>query len=242
MASGVVNYLQIEPMSPEKIAQRTNQVLVAVRCSVKPMPPSLTTKIEGNPIDVCVSCHAEWWAHYPDIVRAEEWYKPEIHDVFFYGHNLEGTLKDWQVEYNKDHRPYGRRYLPGLGELLDRLSILQIKEVKLPEHKVEYAKEIQDILHDIQLILDSLGDSEIAIDADFLRSVIILAQYNLHIWQNESLARQGIDAGENLKLTHGLNGIRNTAKNKIQELVGGRKDYKIDCLAAEFKDWMPSWN
>ena len=30
-------------------------------------------------------------------------------------------------------------------------------------------------------------------------------------------------------------------KNKIQEIVGGRKDYKIDCLAADFKDWEISW-
>jgi hypothetical protein len=45
-----------------------------------------------------------------------------------------------------------------------------------------------------------------------------------------------------LELTHGLNGIRNTAKNKIQEVAGGRKDYKIDCLAAEFKEWEISWN
>ena len=37
-------------------------------------------------------------------------------------------------------------------------------------------------------------------------------------------------------LTHGLNGIRNTVKNKIQELDGGRKDYKIDCIVSEFKD------
>ena len=38
-----------------------------------------------------------------------------------------------------------------------------------------------------------------------------------------------------------LNGIRNTAKNKIQELDGGRKDYKVDCIADEFKDWEVSW-
>ena len=31
-------------------------------------------------------------------------------------------------------------------------------------------------------------------------------------------------------------------KNKIQEVVGGRKDYKTDCLAAEFKDWEISWS
>ena len=50
-----------------------------------------------------------------------------------------------------------------------------------------------------------------------------------------------IDGDGNLGLTHGLNGIRNTAKNKIQEQAGGRKDYKIDCIAAEFKDWEVSW-
>ena len=30
-------------------------------------------------------------------------------------------------------------------------------------------------------------------------------------------------------------------QNMIQENVGGRKDYKIDCIAAEFKDWEVSW-
>jgi hypothetical protein len=64
---------------------------------------------------------------------------------------------------------------------------------------------------------------------------------NLHIWHNESEARKGINAGENLRLTHGLNGIRNIAKNKIQERFGGRKDYKVDCLGAEFDDWEVSW-
>ena len=53
--------------------------------------------------------------------------------------------------------------------------------------------------------------------------------------------RKGIADGNDLELTHGLNGIRNTAKNKIQELNGGRKDYKIDCLAAVFKEWEVSW-
>ena len=42
---------------------------------------------------------------------------------------------------------------------------------------------------------------------------------NLHIWHNESNYRKGIKDGNNLELTHGLNGIRNTAKNKIQEVV-----------------------
>jgi|TARA_R110002074_G_scaffold116789_1_gene248288 hypothetical protein len=130
-----------------------------------------------------------------------------------------------------------RKYLPTLSELIDRLSIAQLKEVFITEHKEEYAQEISDICHDIQLVLDKSDD----IDAETIRAIVVLSQMNLHIWHNESNYRKGIKDGNNLELTHGLNGIRNTAKNKIQELSGGRKDYKIDCLAAEFKDWEISW-
>ena len=131
-----------------------------------------------------------------------------------------------------------RKYLPTLSELVDRLSIAQLKEVFIPEHKDEYAKEIQDITHDIQLALDEQKE---VINAETVRAIIVLAQMNLHIWHNESNVRKGISDGNSLELTHGLNGIRNIAKNKIQEKVGGRKDYKIDCLAADFKDWEISW-
>ena len=131
-----------------------------------------------------------------------------------------------------------RKYLPTLSELIDRLSIAQLKEVFIPEHKEEYAQEISDICHDIQLILDKSED----VTAETIRAIVVLSQMNLHIWHNESNYRKGIKDGNNLELTHGLNGIRNTAKNKIQELNGGRKDYKIDCLAAEFKDWEISWD
>jgi hypothetical protein len=131
-----------------------------------------------------------------------------------------------------------RKYLPTLSELVDRLSIVQLKEVFIPEHKDEYAEEIKAIVHDIQLLLDE-QDGEIT--AETIRAIVVLSQMNLHIWHNESNYRKGIKDGNNLELTHGLNGIRNTSKNRIQEVVGGRKDYKIDCLAAEFKDWEISW-
>ena len=131
-----------------------------------------------------------------------------------------------------------RKYLPTLSELIDRLSIAQLKEVFIPEHKHEYAKEIEDIIHDIQ---ENIDEKKSEITAETIRAIIVLSQMNLHIWHNESNYRKGIKDGNNLELTHGLNGIRNTAKNKIQEVVGGRKDYKIDCLAAEFEDWEISW-
>jgi hypothetical protein len=131
-----------------------------------------------------------------------------------------------------------RKYLPTLAELIDRLSIIQLKEVFITEHKEEYAKEIADIQHDIQLILD---EGKEPVTAETIRAIIVLSQMNLHIWQNETNVRNGSEGPNKLALTHGLNGIRNIAKNRIQEVVGGRKDYKIDCLAAEFKDWEISW-
>ena len=130
-----------------------------------------------------------------------------------------------------------RKYLPTLSELIDRLSIVQLKEVFISDHKQEYSKEISDIVHDIQICLESCD----RIDAEFIRAVVVLSQMNLHIWHNESNYRKGIKDGNDLELTHGLNGIRNTAKNMIQTVAGGRKDYKIDCLAADFSDWEISW-
>ena len=126
-----------------------------------------------------------------------------------------------------------RKYLPTISELIDRLSIIQLKEVFILEHKEEYAQEIKDIVHDL---------NELGLDGKMIRAIIVLSQMNLHIWHNETEYRKGEGDG-NLGLTHGLNGIRNTAKNKIQDEVGeGRKDYKVDCIAAEFKDWEISWN
>ena len=130
-----------------------------------------------------------------------------------------------------------RKWLPTLGELIDRLSIHQLKEVFIAENKDNYAKEIKDMVHDIDIVLKEHKDK---IDGEVIRALIVLAQMNTHIWYNETKVRRG-DKDGNLHLTHGLNGIRQTASNKILEVVGCRKDYKIDCIAADFKDWDISW-
>jgi len=82
-----------------------------------------------------------------------------------------------------------RKYLPTLAELVDRLSISQLKEVFITEHKEEYAQEIKDILHDIQLILE---EGKEPINAETIRAIVVLSQMNLHIWHNESNYRKGI--------------------------------------------------
>ena len=133
-----------------------------------------------------------------------------------------------------------RKFLPTLGELIDRLSIHQLKEVFIPENKKNYAKEMSDMVHDIDMLLK---EHKGKLTCDVIRAIVVLSQMNAHIWYNESQVRKGEKGSDNLMLTHGLNGIRNTAKNIIQDQLedGGRKDYKIDCIAAEFKDWEVSW-
>ncbi len=64
-----------------------------------------------------------------------------------------------------------RKYLPTLSELIDRLSITQLKEVFITDHKSEYAKEISDILHDIQAHLD---ENKTVVDAEVIRAIVVL--------------------------------------------------------------------
>lgn len=136
-----------------------------------------------------------------------------------------------------------------LSELIDRLSIVQLKETFNPELKEAYALEIEDLIHDINLLLPKSMNGR-AIDGEFIRNVVVLAQYNCHIWVNEDAARKANiseDADwetlyKNLRLTHSLNnGVRNVAKKKLQSLVGGRVEYKNMTLSGEdCKDWLPS--
>lgn len=132
-----------------------------------------------------------------------------------------------------------RKYLPTIAELLDRITIVQQKELKIPEHREEYTKELNDLLYDLKLCLEEEGNKTAEQLTNILRDTIVLTLMNCHIWFSESNFRKGIKDGNNLELTHGLNGVRNTAKNKIQEQFSGRKDYKIDNVEA-FKDWIPS--
>lgn len=129
-----------------------------------------------------------------------------------------------------------RRWLPTFAELIDRLSIHQLKEVFVPEHKEKYAMEMRDIMYDLDAII---GEKNIIASGDMIRAIIVLAQINAHIWYNESSARKGTTGSSLLELTHGLNGIRSQTMNFVLNLIGdtGRQDWKTDCLAAEFKDW-----
>ena len=132
-----------------------------------------------------------------------------------------------------------RKYLPTFAELIDRLAIVQLKYIFIPDNSDAYKVEMNDIIHDLDLIVK---EKDIKITGDMIINIMRVMLTNRYIWENESKARLGgTEQDKLLKLTHSINGIRNTAKNVISNEIGERVDLKVDCLASdlikEFGNW-----
>ena len=111
-----------------------------------------------------------------------------------------------------------RLFVPAFGELIDRLSVDQIKEVLLAKNHQSYADEIARLEHDLDMII---AEKDIKLSARLLRIAIVLAQTNLHIWHSKDEMQEDVDHyDEWLKLAHQLNGIRNRMKNLLLEESG----------------------
>lgn len=132
-----------------------------------------------------------------------------------------------------------RQYNLNESELIDRLSILSLKEIFIPQNKKNYAEEIQQIVHDLSELFKGKE-----INGDFIRDLMLIQLMNSLIWSNESGYRNqhaGIKEEKkyNLELTHSLNSIRTLIRSKIQSHFGGRVDYKIDYME-DANNYLPS--
>lgn len=137
-----------------------------------------------------------------------------------------------------------RHYLPTLSDLIDRLSIVQLKMIFLHDHRDEYARERDLIEHDIDVVLNEIhATSNYRLGAVDIRAIVMMMLANRVIWENETKARAGgSDQDRLLKLTHSINGVRNTAKNVLSKRIGERCDWKVDCFAAELVQDFGQWN
>ena len=132
-----------------------------------------------------------------------------------------------------------RKYLPTLADLVDRLTIVQLKMIFIPDRREEYIAERELILHDIDLILNGLDHK---LNARSIMAITMIQLTNRCIWESESKARAGGNEQDKLlRFTHSTNGVRNTAKNVLSEEAGGRIDYKIDALAADLPEDFGNW-
>lgn len=131
-----------------------------------------------------------------------------------------------------------RKYLPTLSDLIDRMSICQLKAIFIPEAAAAYHAEIDDLVHDVDLELKGK-----TLDARAVRAILLIMLANRFIWENESKARAGgPEQDKLLKLTHSVNGVRNRAKNELAAILGGRKDLKTDCLASDLPPEFGNWD
>ena len=114
-----------------------------------------------------------------------------------------------------------RQFLPPMAELIDRMTVTQIKLALSKDNKDSFVEEISKLEHDIDLILDS---NNLTLDARLIRIIIVLSQMNLHIWNNKDKMQDKLKGNEEkeyldlLKLSHQLNGFRNRMKNSLLEI------------------------
>lgn len=134
-----------------------------------------------------------------------------------------------------------RKYLPTLSDLIDRLSIVQLKAIFISENKVAYDSEIELIKHDIDLVLAEKGGWQVS--AEDIRSMLILMLANHFIWVNEGKAREGGREQDHLlRITHSVNGIRAKTKNAIARVFDERVDLKTDSLAQDLPVGAGNWD
>lgn len=129
-----------------------------------------------------------------------------------------------------------RRYMPSFGDLVDRMTICQLKEIFIPERRETYTKQIEDISHDLDLLCK---EKNLGIDGKFILAIANTMLMNRLIWQNEENQRKGINDGNDLRLTHSLNTLRVQCFSLISQSVGDRGEFKKDTLIPEEK-WIPS--
>jgi hypothetical protein len=108
-----------------------------------------------------------------------------------------------------------------LAELIDRMTITQIKLALLENGKDDFSSELDKLEHDIDLII---VENELQLTGNMIRLVIILSQMNLHIWHNKDEMQSNLGNDSEylrlLKIAHQLNGFRNQVKNLLLDLEG----------------------
>ena len=82
-----------------------------------------------------------------------------------------------------------RKYHLPVSELIDRISILEIKLVLDAKNTKDYLGELELIKADVKSEIDL---QEVTLNVKTIQTLISLGQMNLHIWHNESNVRNGV--------------------------------------------------
>jgi len=115
-----------------------------------------------------------------------------------------------------------KQYHLPLSELIDRLTILEIKLVLDSTRSLSYLDELSKIKNDIVVELE---EKNYSLDLKTIQILITLGQMNLHIWYIKDTMKTQLEDdnsyAKNMKLAHQLNGLRNQLKNSLLSLDSG---------------------
>lgn len=142
-----------------------------------------------------------------------------------------------KTQNRKKVRSTKPRFVPSLGDLIDRLTVDQLKEAFHENIRKSVRNEIHDLEHDI----DGWAERHhIKLSGRNVRVVIVLAQINYEIWMCKERIREDPQHYDRwLKRAHQLNGIRNQMKNLLlarvqgESRVCGASNVSVDDL----QDW-----
>ncbi len=106
-----------------------------------------------------------------------------------------------------------RKYTIPLADLIDALTIDQIKEVLSPEVR---RQGLEDEMRSQREDIDAIAlERELRATGRVLRLVILLAQANLHVWRSKDLLIRPEEYLARLEFAQELNSIRNHVRNLL---------------------------
>ena len=121
-----------------------------------------------------------------------------------------------------------KKYHLPISELIDRMTILEIKLVLDSKNSRDYLQELDLLKNDISIELEKKVSN---IDVTLIQILVSLGQMNLHIWYLKDKMKDQIDQpilyASNMKLAHQLNGLRNQLKNELLNLQGDTNVAKV---------------
>ena len=111
-----------------------------------------------------------------------------------------------------------RRFLPGFGDLVDLMTVTQLRLVKLDVSSEEDRRLHEDLSSDIDGLMTGATTNWGAV----IELVVSLTILNEEIWDlKDKMSNEGADSeeyGRLLTLAHQLNGFRNRIRNDLNAL------------------------
>ena len=123
-------------------------------------------------------------------------------------------------------------------DLVDKLSVLQLKQIENTNQIIKFEKTINLLLKEINFTY--LNKKNLYVDSKFIRLLVILTQINTYIWLIRDEIANSNKSNKNMKISHQLNALRNIAKNELTLILSNKDKSAIrtNTNKEDLKGWV----